>query len=161
MISRKSAGKLIMSFAAVYATAAIGSIASISAKEFYSELARPSWAPPGWLFGPVWTVLFTMMGISLWLVWQQARSGERRLELGVFCAQLTINAIWSWLFFQWKLGGWAFADILLLIVLVLFAIRFFWIRSKLAACLLIPYLAWISFAAALNLALWQANPQSL
>ncbi len=136
----------------------IGGVASIQARSFYMELARPEWAPPGWVFGPVWSTLYLMMGLSAWLVWLRVGLTQGRVALGVFFAQLVLNALWSWLFFAWRLGGAAFADIVLLWGLILGTVILFWRIRPLAGALLLPYLGWVSFAAALNWATWRMNP---
>ena len=145
-----------------FATSAIGAFASRDAGSFYRALERPDWAPPGWLFGPVWSVLFLCMAVAAWLVWRSPSEGAaapvRRKALALFGAQLVANALWSWLFFGWRLGGLAFAEVLLLWMLIAATLLAFWRISRLAAALLVPYLAWVSFAAALNWALWRANP---
>ena len=145
-------------FALSYLTAAAGSIASVQARTFYAELTQPAWAPPGWLFGPVWTLLYSMMAISAWLVWRRRVFSAARLALGLFVIQLVINALWSWLFFSWHLGVAAFVDIVLLMGLILLTMVHFWRHSRLAAYLLIPYFFWVCFAAFLNFSVWQLNP---
>ncbi|MCC4599752.1 tryptophan-rich sensory protein [Xanthomonas melonis] len=144
-----------------YAIAGLGAMASIQAASFYAELVRPAWAPPGWLFGPVWTVLYGMMAVSVWLVWRSGGWTGARGALTLFVAQLALNGLWSWLFFAWHLGAWAFADIVALWLVLAATIGAFAKRHALAAWLLLPYLAWVSFAAALNFAVWQLNPQVL
>lgn len=150
-------GWLLLAFAA----AAVGGFASVGAGEFYRELVRPSWAPPGWLFGPVWSVLYALMGIAAWLVWRVRGFAGTSSALLVFLGQLAANALWTWLFFAWRQGGLAFAEILLLWVLILVTIGLFRRVSTLAAALLLPYLAWVSFATVLTLAIWRLNPQLL
>jgi len=150
-------GWLVLSFA----VSAVGAAASIQAQSFYGELAQPSWAPPAWLFGPVWTALFTAMGVASWLVWREGGFGEQRRALSLFLAQLALNALWSWLFFAWRLGGVAFGDIVVLWILILLTTLAFWRVRPLAGALLVPYLLWVSFAAALNFALWRLNPEVL
>jgi benzodiazapine receptor len=142
----------------VAATGAIGAIASVDAAQFYSRLDQPEWAPPAGVFGPVWTLLYVAMGVSAWLVWRERSWARARNALGLFVLQLAANALWSWLFFGWKLGALAFADILLLIVLVATTIYLFARIRRAAAWLLAPYLAWILFAAVLNFSVWQRNP---
>jgi translocator protein len=144
-----------------YVAAGIGAIASVNAQSFYAELVQPAWAPPGRLFGPVWTFLYTCMAVAAWLVWRAAPLAETRVALGLFLAQLAVNALWSWLFFVWRLGGWAFAEVLLLWLLIVATTVACWRFSRLAALLLVPYLGWVSFAAALNFWLWRANPALL
>jgi tryptophan-rich sensory protein len=148
---------LVLSFI----TAAVGSAASIQAASFYAELIRPEWSPPGSVFGPVWTLLYTLMGISAWLVWRVNGFSRAVIALTLFLSQLALNALWSWLFFYWQLGGVAFAEIILLWFFIAFTLAAFWRIHKLAAVLLIPYLLWVSFAALLNFSLWQLNPQLL
>jgi len=141
--------------------AAIGAAASIDAGTFYTQLALPIWAPPPWVFGPAWTVLYALMGIAAWLVWRADGFRAARGALTLFLVQLAPNALWSWLFFGWHRGALAFADILLLWVLVVATLIAFWRVRALAGALLVPYLPWVSFACALNYAVWQLNPQSL
>ena len=144
-----------------FVAAAIGAAASVRAGAFYAQLLRPDWAPPGNVFGPVWTILYALMGIAAWLVWRNAGLRGARFALGLFVAQLAANALWSWLFFAWHRGALAMADITLLWLLLVATIIAFWRIRALAGALLIPYLLWVSFAAALNLAVWQMNPQLL
>ncbi|AWV89889.1 TspO/MBR family protein [Bradymonas sediminis] len=144
-----------------YIVSAIGGVASFQARAFYADLTQPAWAPPGWLFGPTWMVLYTMMGVAAWLVWREGGAEKNRIALGIFIVQLAVNGVWSWLFFAWSLGALAFADIVLLWLLIVATIALFWRTRPLAGALLIPYLLWVSFAAALNFAVWQLNPQIL
>jgi tryptophan-rich sensory protein len=150
-------GWLFVSFVA----AAIGGAASIHAGPFYMQLARPAWAPPPFLFGPVWTVLYVLMGIAAWLVWRVGGFHAARSALTLFLAQLACNALWSWLFFGWHRGGLAFADILVLWTLIVATLVAFWRIKPLAGVLLVPYLLWVSFASALNYSVWQLNSQAL
>ena len=139
----------------------IGALASIRAQSFYTQLTQPNWAPPPWVFGPVWTILYAMMAVAAWLVWRAGGFRANRAALSLFLVQLAVNAIWSWLFFAWHLGALALADIALLWILVIATLVMFWRVRPLAGALLIPYLLWISFAAALNFSVWQLNPQVL
>lgn len=145
----------------VFAAAAVGGFASARAGDFYRELVRPTWAPPGWLFGPVWSVLYVLMGISAWLVWRVRGFAGARSALLLFVFQLGANALWTWLFFVWRQGGLAFAEVLLLWVLIIATLVLFSRVSKLAAALLLPYLVWVSFASVLTLSTWQLNPELL
>jgi tryptophan-rich sensory protein len=144
-----------------FVAAAIGAAASVNAGAFYAQLVRPEWAPPAWLFGPVWTVLYLAIGIAAWLVWRVGGFRAARGALTLFLAQLALNALWSWLFFGWHRGALAFADILLLWALIIATLIAFWRVRVLAGCLLVPYLLWVSFASVLNHAVWQLNPASL
>ena len=147
---------------ALCATAgALGAIASVSAPEFYRALDRPSWAPPTGIFGPVWTLLYFAMAWAAWLVWRERGWSRARGALGLFVLQLGCNALWSWLFFGWHRGALAFADILVLLALIVATVVAFARIRKLAAWLLAPYLAWVSFAALLNYSVWQRNPLTL
>ncbi len=141
-----------------YAASLVGAVASLEAPSFYAQLDQPGWSPPAWLFGPVWTVLFAMMAVAAWLVWQNGGFARRRMALSLFLVQLVLNALWSWLFFAWQLGGLALLDIVLLWLLIAATIAAFWRVVPLAGILLLPYLAWVSFAGALNFALWRLNP---
>lgn len=148
---------LVVSFAA----SAVGAVASIQAKSFYSQLAQPNWAPPPGVFGPVWTVLYTLMGIAAWLVWRSGGFRANLQALTLFLFQLALNALWSWLFFAWRFGILALVDVLVLWILIAVTIIYFWRIRRLAGVLLIPYLLWVSFATVLNFSLWQLNPTIL
>lgn len=147
--------------ALVFVCAALGAVASINAGEFYLQLERPRWAPPAGVFGPVWTFLYILMGIAAWRVWRNGGFAAQRVPLTLFLVQLAVNALWSWLFFAWHLGGPAFADILVLLALLGATLAAFWRASRLAGALLVPYLLWVGFAAVLNSSVWQLNPQAL
>lgn len=150
-------GWLVLSFIA----AAVGAFASVQAATFYQQLAQPSWAPPSSVFGPVWTVLYALMGVAAWLVWREGGWRRQRGVLALFVIQLVLNALWSWLFFGWHRGALAFADIVVLWLLVVATFVGFWRVRQLAGALLVPYLLWVSFASVLNYAVWHLNPQIL
>jgi tryptophan-rich sensory protein len=141
-----------------FLAAALGARASISTADFYAGLALPAWAPPASVFGPVWTVLYALMALAAWLVWRQGGWRAATPALVLYLLQLALNVLWSWLFFGWKQGALAFADILLLLVLIVATVVAFHRVRPTAAWLLLPYLAWVAFASALNYAVWQANP---
>lgn len=139
----------------------LGALASIRAPDFYQQIAKPAWAPPAGVFGPVWSILYAAMAIAAWLVvaalgWPRARG-----PMMLYGLQLALNAVWSWLFFRWRLGGAAFIDVLALLAVLLFTVRAFWRARPLAGALMLPYLAWVAFAAALTYAVWQRNPNVL
>jgi tryptophan-rich sensory protein len=144
-----------------FSAAAIGAVASARAGEFYMQLVRPDWAPPAWLFAPVWSVLYLLIGIAAWLVWRERGLHGARLAMGLFIIQLAANALWTWLFFAWRQGALAFIEILLLLVLIVATLIAFWRVRPLAGVLLLPYLAWVAFATALTYAIWQLNPPLL
>jgi len=131
------------------------------AGSFYMQIVRPDWAPPPNVFGPVWTVLYALMGVAAWLVWRVGGFRAARTALSLFLTQLAVNALWSWLFFGWHAGALAFADIILLWVLIVATLVAFWRVRPSAGALLIPYLLWVSFACALNYSVWQLNPRLL
>jgi benzodiazapine receptor len=141
---------------AAFAAGAVGAVASVDAASFYAQLSKPSWAPPAGVFGPVWSVLYALMGVAAWLVWRSA--GWKRLALGLFGAQLAANALWSWLFFAWHRGAFAAVEVLLLLALIVATVLAFWRINRLAALLMVPYLVWVSFASALTWAVWRGNP---
>lgn len=157
----KQIGGLVAWLAICFIAASIGAAASVQAGSFYTQLARPEWAPPSGWFGPVWTILYVLMGISAWLVWRTGGFRSARTALTLFLVQLGFNAIWSWLFFGWHLGALAFMDVILLWGLIVATLVAFWRIKPFAGVLLIPYLLWVSFAAALNYSVWQLNPQVL
>ncbi len=139
---------------AVTATAAIGALGVQGTAAEYNGLRQPSWAPPSWLFGPVWTVLYAMIAVAGWLVWQRAGRGP---ALAAFAAQLVLNAIWTPLFFGAGRYGLAFLDIVALWVLIGVTVALFRPISRPATLLLLPYWAWVTYAGALNFAIWQLN----
>ena len=138
--------------------AAAGAIASMDAPAFYARLDRPGWAPPASVFGPVWSVLYLLMGVAAWLVWRERRRLEVDLPLALYLVQLGANALWSWLFFAWHRGALAFGEVLLLLVLIAATTGAFWRVRPLAGMLLLPYLGWVGFASVLTWAMWQRNP---
>ena len=139
-----------------FAAAAMGAL--FMPGEWYATLKKPSWNPPGWIFGPVWTALYTMMALAAWLVWRQGGWDKQRKPLLLFLVQLALNALWTPLFFGWHRPGVAFAEIVLLWLAIAATIAVFRPVSRTAMLLLVPYLAWVSFAAALNFTLWRLNP---
>ena len=145
---------------------AAGGVASLNARDFYATLVKPDWAPPGWLFGPVWSALYVLMGIAAWLVWRAGpvdagESSARKWGLQLFVLQLVLNALWTWLFFAWRLGALAFAEIAILWVVIALTMWQFARVTVVAAWLLAPYIVWVSFAAALTWAIWHGNPALL
>lgn len=144
-----------------FLAAAAGGLASVNAGDFYTRLALPGWAPPPWLFGPVWTALYVMMGVAAWLVWRRGGFRAARLPLSLYLVQLAFNALWTWLFFAWQRGALAFAEILVLWVLIVATLAMFWRIRRLAGALLVPYLLWVTFATALTWAVWKRNPDVL
>lgn len=125
---------------------------------WYAELTKPALTPPSWIFAPVWTTLFALMGIAVFLVWQRGwRRKDVRVALGVFVFQLCLNTAWSIIFFGFKNPGFALFEIILLWFAIVWTIIFFARISKAAAVLLVPYIVWVSFAAYLNYMIWMLN----
>lgn len=139
----------------------IGSISGILTADnittWYVTLNKPSFNPPNYLFGPVWTLLYLLMGVSLYFVWQAPASVDKRNALVIFAIQLALNFVWSFLFFEFKQLGVALVEILLLWACILATILLFSRINKTAAYLQIPYLLWVSFATLLNFSIWQLN----
>jgi benzodiazapine receptor len=152
-MSRAGSGALlVLSFALVFAVGALGGAASTSGlRDWYDGLDRAPWNPPGWVFGPAWTVLYILMAVAAWLV---ARTGldqrSVQIALGLYLAQLVLNLGWSALFFGARAPGWALVDIVALVALVTATMIAFWRIDTTAGWLLAPYLAWIVFATTLN-----------
>ena len=139
----------------------IGSISGIATSgnitTWYAGLNKPSFNPPNWIFGPVWTVLYLLMGISLFQIWRSPAGDARNYALTIFCIQIILNFAWSFIFFHFKQTGWAFVEIILIWLSVLAMIFIFYRISKPAALLQIPYFLWVSFAAVLNGSIWHLN----
>lgn len=152
---------LLAWLAVVFVAAALGAAATGQAPAFYGQLAKPAWAPPASVFGPVWSVLYLLMAVAAWLVWREQGAAGRPAALGLFLVQLGVNALWSWLFFAWHDGALALIGVLALLALVVMTAAAFWRIRRAASLLLLPYIAWVSFASALTWALWQGNPQLL
>jgi benzodiazapine receptor len=136
-------------------------VASASAAGFYQSLSRPDWAPPSWLFGPVWTVLYVMIGVAAWIVWRERGFAGARFALSLFLIQLVANALWTWIFFAWRRGALAFAEIIVLWILIVVTMLLFWRIRRIAGALFVPYLAWVTFASALTYCVWKLNPDLL
>ena len=146
------AGWLLLCFAA----ASMGAL--FMPGQWYAALRKPAWNPPGWVFGPVWSALYTMMAVAAWLVWRQGGFAAQRRPLGFFLAQLALNALWAPLFFGLHQPGIAFVEIVLLWLAIAGTLAVFRPVSSIAAWLLAPYIAWVSFATLLNFTLWRLNP---
>lgn len=141
------------------AVAAIaGASASVQAAVFYQQLSKPSWAPPAEVFGPVWSVLYVVMAVAAWLVVRAWGWPRARPAIALYIVQLAFNGLWTWLFFRWRLGGLAFVEILVLWTVLLLTVTTFFRVRRLAGVLMLPYLAWVTFAAALTYAVWRRNP---
>ena len=151
--------KLFICLGTVLAASAIGSFATVRAiPTWYKGLTKPSFNPPEWLFGPAWTVLYLMMAVAAWLVWKQGIGAPGvKLALGAFLGQLVLNCFWSILFFGFRSPLAGLVDIVLLWLAILATIVLFFRVSSAAGILLLPYIAWVSFAAVLNAAVLRLN----
>lgn len=174
--------KFIVAIALAESAGAIGSLVTISnVTSWYAGLAKPAFNPPGWIFGPVWTTLYFLMGVALFLVWKNdwkvknhilekrrkawnpyserfwTGSWQKANVIAIFAVQLILNALWSLIFFGLKSPGFALFEIMALWVAILYTIINFYRISKAAAYLLIPYILWVSFAGYLNFSLWMLN----
>ncbi|MGB2823749.1 MAG: TspO/MBR family protein [Phycisphaerae bacterium] len=148
----------MVALAACYGAAVVGGLATAGAvRDWYPTLAKPLWNPPAWVFGPVWTVLYGMMAVAVWLVWRQRRQRPGGAPIILFAVQLALNAVWSPLFFGLHRPDLAFVDIVLLWLALAATVWLFLKRLTIAGVLLVPYLLWVSFAAALNFAIWRLN----
>ena len=140
------------------AAGGLGALATTPEIEgWYQTLEKPSWNPPAWVFGPVWTLLYLLMAIAAWVVWKPAGYKAAAMPLNLFGLQLLLNLAWSWIFFHYHQSGIAFLDIDLLWLSIVGTTVAFFRRSLLAGWLMVPYLAWVSFAAVLNFAIWRLN----
>lgn len=138
---------------AAFSATALGALFPPGA--WYADLAKPAWTPPNWLFGPVWTLLYLLIGISGWLLWKSR--DESKTALILWGAQLVLNASWSWIFFGLRAPGVALVEILVLLLAIAATVAAAFRSRPLAAWLLVPYLSWVAFAAALNAAIWYLN----
>ncbi len=151
--------KLIIAIAIPLAVGATSGFFTITGIEsWYQTINKPSWNPPGSVFGPVWTTLYVLMGVALFLVWKSSGSDTlKRTAITLFAIQLILNFFWSFIFFDQQQPGWAFVEIITLWLFILLTIFSFARVSNTAAWLLVPYISWVSFAAILNYTIWKLN----
>lgn len=148
---------LILFFAICLGAGGLGSFFTANGvRDWYPQLRKPAGTPPSWMFGPVWTALYTLMAISAWLVWREYGRGARPALL-IFFAQLALNVAWSGIFFGSRMPGVAFVEIVVLWLAIAFNIFVFYSLLPVAALLLLPYLLWVSYAAYLNGGIWRLN----
>jgi tryptophan-rich sensory protein len=146
----------LISIALCLSAGSIGSLATMpSIPTWYAGLNKPVFNPPNWIFGPVWTILYILMGISLFLLWQKRKDAKQAIIL--FLIQLSLNLLWSFMFFGWHWIGLAFVEILFLWLFILLTMIKAYPVSKTASFLLLPYILWVSFASFLNLNIWLLN----
>jgi tryptophan-rich sensory protein len=153
-----SRGKLLLAlvsfFAVTWLAAIVGMLSSQNSSMIYTKIVQPSWAPPSYLFGPVWTLLYCLMAIAAWLVWR--RSGVNRVVV-IYLIHLIFQSLWSALFFGWGRADLALIDIVILWSMIVWLTVSFWRIDRRAGWLMLPYLLWVTFATALNGALWHLN----
>ena len=150
--------KLIVSLLLPLGLGALASLfTSEAVPEWYETLNRPSFNPPNWLFGPVWTILYILMGISLFLIWKQSANKERNLAIVVFLLQLALNFAWSFIFFSFNMIGFALIEIILLWISIIVMLVLFYRIKPMAAYINIPYLIWVTFATILNASFYLLN----
>ena len=152
-------GGLIFWLGICYITAWLGAQVSpgIASAEWYQSINKPSWNPPSWVFGPVWTVLYTMMGIAAWIVWKEYGFKKAGAALALFFIQLVLNGLWSQIFFGMQQIGWALFEIVVLLTAIILTTILFFKKSKPAGWMMVPYIAWVGFATVLNGAIWWLN----
>ena len=154
-----NSAKLIVSIiipVAIGATAGFFTAAGVDS--WYQSINKPSWNPPSWIFAPVWTILYIMMGIALFLVWKSNNNEAlKKRAMILFFVQLALNFFWSFIFFDQQQPGWALVEIIAMWVAILLTIFAFAKVNKIAAWLLVPYISWVSFASILNYTIWQLN----
>lgn len=156
--TRRELGGLALLLGLCLGVAALGGLATASSvRTWYPTLAKPTWTPPSWVFGPTWTALYTAMAVAAWLVWKRAEHAGRKAALALFALQLTLNLAWSFVFFALRSPLAGLVDILLLWAAVLATTVAFWRVARAAGWLFVPYALWVGFAAALNLAIVRLN----
>jgi benzodiazapine receptor len=149
---------LALSIAVCFGSAALGSLLTQpSLGNWYAQLGKPAWTPPNWVFGPVWSALYLSMALAAWLIWRNAGISGARLPLTLFGFQLGLNVLWSAVFFGMRLPGIACLEIVALWLAITATTAVFWRRNRTAAMLMVPYLAWVTFAGVLNAAIWSLN----
>lgn len=156
-MDRRGVGLALMGWLALTFCAALTGV-FVSTGGWYATLVKPSWNPPGWLFGPVWTALYAMMAVAAWLVWRRGGWKAQRGPLSLYLAQLALNALWTPLFFGLHRPGLAMTEIVVLFLAVLATLIVFWRVRLSAGLLLVPYAAWVGFATFLNFTIWRLNP---
>lgn len=156
---KKSLAALFVIALAVGAVAAFGGFfTGPNVGPMFQEIQKPSWAPPGWLFGPVWTLLYVLIAIAGWQVWLARQGRSIRVPLCLFVLQLVLNGLWTLIYFELRMPWVAFFEISALFLVILGCIFSFWPYSRLASLCMVPYVLWVGFAAALNFSIATMNP---
>lgn len=158
LLSKKNILKFLVSIFFILAVGFLGSIfTSISVSTWYPELKKPLFTPPNWIFGPVWTLLYILMGISFYIVWSKTDIKSNKNAFYFFIIQLLLNLLWSFFFFGLKSPIFGLFDIFLLLIFIILTILEFYKISKISAFLMVPYLIWVSFATVLNFSIFILN----
>ena len=158
--SLKRYGGLIGAIALCEGAGGLGALwTADGVKSWYPQLEKPSFNPPSWVFGPVWTLLYALMGASAWLVWRTGDDERSARALRLFSIQLLLNTLWSFIFFRLRSPRWAFAEIVVLWLAIVMTLVAIWKVSRIAGLLFLPYLLWTSFALLLNFRIWRLNPE--
>jgi translocator protein len=149
---------LVIFLVICFAAAGIGgAVTTPKIGSWYATLAKPSWNPPNWVFGPIWSALYFCMAVAAWLAWRQGGAEQARVPLALFGVQLVLNVLWSCIFFGLEMPGFAFVEVLPFWAMIAATMVAFWRRSMVAGLLFVPYLAWVSFASMLNFTIWRLN----
>jgi tryptophan-rich sensory protein len=154
---RQTVGLVVLIALCFAASGVGGAVTYPQIESWYATLAKPSWNPPNWVFGPVWSALYLSMAVAAWLVWRQGGFARAMLPLALFGVQLVLNVLWSCLFFGLQNPGLAFVGVMLLWAGIAATMVTFWQRSVVAGILFVPYLAWVTFASVLNFTIWRLN----
>jgi tryptophan-rich sensory protein len=151
--------KLIICIVICQLAGIIGSLFTISSiTSWYAKLYKPTFTPPDWLFGPVWLTLYTLMGISLYLVWNEKSKGKIKIPLAMFSIQLVLNTVWSIMFFGFQLIFYGLVEIIIMWIFIALTMFSFYRVSRKASLILVPYIAWVTIATLLNYFVWVLNP---
>lgn len=142
-----------------YLVAWIGAQVSpgMASTEWYDTIKKPGWNPPAWIFGPVWTTLYTLMGIAVWLIWKDYGFRNAKTAISLFFIQLALNGLWSQIFFRMQEIGWALIEIIILLLVIAVTIVAFYRKKALAGWLMVPYILWVAFATFLTYTIWTLN----
>jgi len=147
--------KLLVTLALTFAVA--GAASQFMPGDWYQNLTKPSWTPPNWVFGPVWTVLYAAMAVAAWLVWRHRSLRQVARPMALFAVQLLLNGLWSYIFFGRQMIGMAFIDIIALWLLIILTMIVFWRHHTIAGVLFVPYVLWVTYAATLNFQFMRLN----
>ena len=145
-----------------FLAAGIGSwFTTASVTSWYPTLTKPAGTPPAWVFAPVWSMLYVLMATAAWLIWKQRSAADVTMALGLFVTQLALNATWSFVFFGLRRPGLALLELLVLLAALVATVATFAPLSRLACWLMVPYVAWVSYATYLNFGIWRLNRGAL